>query len=59
MPLDNPPAFGAAMLEFVQVIQAAGDDCAAEAGEAEEGQDPAPTVEGAVQGGPTELNSGN
>ena len=40
------------MLELVEVVQAAGDDGTAEAGEAEEGQDPAPPVEGAVHRGP-------
>ena len=50
MPLDNPPAFGAEMLELAEVVHAAGDDGAAEASKAAEGQDPAPTVEGAGEG---------
>ena len=50
MPLDNPPAFGAEMLEYVEVVHAAGNDGAAEASEAGEGQDPTPPVEGAGEG---------
>ena len=36
--MNDPPAFGAFVLEAVEVVQAAGDDGAAEAGEAEQGQ---------------------
>ena len=49
--MNNPPAFGADMLVYIEVIHAAGDDGAAEAGEAEEGQDPPVPIEGAVYRG--------
>ena len=49
--LHNPPAFGADMLVHMEVVQAAGDDGAAETREAEEGQDPPVPVKGAVHRG--------
>ena len=45
MLLSNPPAFGAAMLVFVKVIHAAGDQGTDPASKAAEGEDPAPSLE--------------